>query len=112
MILLATVGSPIVAPQFWGLIVGVGAFAGLVVIWRFFVMRRYRVRWKGAHVEISSELDDAIESIELRRCPDCHYSLVDLHPRLAKLPYKGEELGPRACPECGVKWPLVPGRVG
>lgn len=41
-----------------------------------------------------------------RCCPDCGYDLVTVKPAFE--PSMLHVIGPRACPECGSPWPLVP----
>jgi hypothetical protein len=41
------------------------------------------------------------------RCPDCAYDLTGV-PSAIPESRLGLSTGPRACPECGASWPLVP----
>ncbi len=59
-----------------------------------------------------SEDDAKSMVLSLRKCPDCGYALEGLHPSIGMIEGNGVALGPRACPECGARWPLVPGRIG
>lgn len=44
------------------------------------------------------------------RCCDCGYPLADVPPGLP-VDLAGVNVGPRACPECGAAWPLVPAGI-
>lgn len=46
-------------------------------------------------------------SLNDRRCCDCGYSLEGAVPGIP-IGTAGVNVGPRACPECGCAWPLVP----
>lgn len=46
-------------------------------------------------------------TFEMSACPDCQYDLTGV-PAAIPVERVGLETGPRACPECGCAWPLVP----
>lgn len=69
-------------------------FISPVMIWALILMslqipRRVRKRARNA--------------IDHQACPDCGYDLRNLSG-----PDTPHPVGPAACPECGVRWPLVP----
>ncbi len=49
--------------------------------------------------------NECVLSIQGFRCPDCNYPLNTVLPAFTG-PARG--CGPKACPECGSPWPLVP----
>lgn len=49
----------------------------------------------------------ARDRLNIGSCPDCGYSLVGVRPGIP-IERAGLDAGPRACPECGCAWPLVP----
>lgn len=96
----ATAIGMMVLPQAIGLAIVPGprsaflSFIAPVFTWVFVIIlyqipRRIRTR--------------ARHAIESSVCPDCGYDLANLC-----LPDTQNPLGPSACPECGVGWPLVP----
>lgn len=90
---------------------GVAVAVGMVV-WIVILRGRYRSRRRGGTLEFASAAAHVEESMTRRKCPDCGYALEGLHPSIAAIEGNGVAFGPRACPECGTRWPLVPGRVG
>jgi hypothetical protein len=46
-------------------------------------------------------------ALSRRHCPDCRYDLRGLEAGLDPAAL-GRDIGPRACPECGAAWPLLP----
>lgn len=46
-----------------------------------------------------------------RDCPHCTYDLEGCPPGIAVEDNYGLDIGPRACPECGCPWPLIPPRT-
>jgi hypothetical protein len=52
---------------------------------------------------------DTVEARARKRlCPGCGYDLRGSPPGLPLDRLGGVDVGPRACPECGSVWPLVP----
>jgi hypothetical protein len=84
------------------------ALACAIGVWWLVITRRFRPRWRRTHFVILSEQEHLADCLARRICPDCAYPLNSLPPAIDAIPERGLELGPRACPECGVKWPLVP----
>jgi rRNA maturation protein Nop10 len=41
-------------------------------------------------------------------CPDCGYRLAETQPAFPPAECLGVWFGPRACPECGSAWPMIP----
>lgn len=70
-----------------------GGAAVLVVLIALFF---YRGRYSGAEV------------LSRRICPDCGYRLGDLRCEINPDEVHGLWIGPRACPECGSPWPMIP----
>lgn len=81
-------------------------------LWLGYLSGRYRVRREGAQLEFASASTHIAECLRRRACPECDYGLSGIHPNIDLMPERGVELGPRACPECGAKWPLVPKEFG
>jgi len=85
---------------------GGGAFARTYFLWIFVVLvwvALFGVQWPVRRVRRMVRA-----TLERRQCPDCGYDLQ----ALTELPDPvSQALGPRACPECGVRWPLVPPRL-
>ncbi|CAG1005443.1 hypothetical protein PHYC_03231 [Phycisphaerales bacterium] len=50
----------------------------------------------------------AADVLARRICPDCGYRLFDLRCEINLDEIHGLWIGPRACPECGSPWPMVP----
>jgi hypothetical protein len=44
-------------------------------------------------------------------CPDCSYNLRGTEPAVDPRLVDGQFVGPQRCPECGSRWPLLPGPV-
>lgn len=42
------------------------------------------------------------------RCVDCGYDLRETRPAIVPNDLDGQWIGPRACPECGAPWPMLP----
>lgn len=81
-------------------------------VWLGFMNGRFKVRRTGAQIEFANAPTHMAECLRRRLCPECDYELSGIHPSIDALPERGQELGPRACPECGAKWPLVPQQHG
>ena len=77
-------------------------------VWLGFMSGRFKVRRTGAQIEFANAPTPMAECLRRRLCPECDYALGGIHPSIDALSERGLELGPRACPECGAKWPLVP----
>jgi ribosomal protein S27AE len=109
----AAIWWPASAPSgVWTVVLpGVAVAVGLVV-WIVILRGRYRFRRRGGQLEFASAAAHVEESLTRRMCPDCGYALEGLHPSIGLIEGNGVAFGPRACPECGTRWPLVPGRVG
>lgn len=59
------------------------------------------VRWRRGRRTPAEKLKESI-------CMDCGYSLAETKPAIAAKDLDGLWVGPRACPECGAPWPMLP----
>jgi hypothetical protein len=56
---------------------------------------------------IAGARDETPAAFDESRCPDCAYDLTGVPPAIPR-ERLGLNSGPRACPECGASWPLLP----
>jgi hypothetical protein len=83
------------------------AGAGLLLGSPLFVAVAYRSRYFGESTG-DNAVDQAMERFANRCCVDCNHDLSKAASALPVEPMEGTNIGPRACPNCGTPWPLVP----